>query len=135
MQQTNDKPTVLFMLVVMAFAIILVDDRWVRAGLGLLPALLLAQRALMGSGLGQARGEDASDGNSRDSERRADNSIREQIQELLKLIREFYTTCHMVAVGQLEPAKAKAKAQIVERKLNTMMGHMLERIESEGGDA
>lgn len=126
MNQQNDKPTVLFLLAVMAFAIILVDDRWVRVGLGLLPALLLAQRALMGSGIGLAS---VPSGN----ERRADDTIRDQIQELLKLIREFYTTCHMVAVGQLEPAKAKAKAQVVERKLNAMMARMLDKVEGRSG--
>ena len=67
MKQENDKVTVLFMVAVMAFAIILVDDRWVRAGLGLLPALLLAQRALMGVGVGSA-------GPPGDEERRADTT-------------------------------------------------------------
>lgn len=127
MAQTNDKTTVLFMLAVMAFAIVLVDDRWVRVGLAVLPALLLAQRALMGSGVGkQAPAADALD-----EDRRSDLTVREQIQELLKLIREFYTTCHMVAVGQLEPSKAKAKAAVVEGKLNQMMAHMLDQIEGE----
>ncbi len=126
MNQPNDKPTVLFLLAVMAFAIILVDDRWVRVGLGLLPGLLLAQRALLGSGIGIASAQGGSE-----HERRADNTIRDQIQELLKLIREFYTTCHMVAVGQLEPAKAKA--QVVERKLNAMMAHMLDKVEGGSG--
>jgi len=121
--QQNDKPTILFMLGVMAFAIVLVDDRWVRVGLGLLPALLLAQRALAGSGVG-------SEGAGRGDDRRKDtnNDVRDQIQELLKLIREFYQTCHMVAVGQLEPVKAKAKAQVVERRLNLMMADMLEKV-------
>ena len=123
MKQDNDKITVLFMLGVMTFAVILVDDRWVRAGLGLLPALLLAQRALMGVGIGHAGPPDG-------EERRSDTGIRERIQELLKLIREFYTTCHMVAVGQLEPAKAKVKAQAVERRLNTMMAEMLDNLEA-----
>lgn len=68
------------------------------------------------------------------TDRRNDLNVREQIHELLKLIREFYTTCHMVAVGQLEPSKAKAKAQVVERKLNDMMSHMLERVESDGDE-
>ena len=125
MKQENDKVTVLFMVAVMAFAIILVDDRWVRAGLGLLPALLLAQRALMGVGVGSA-------GPPGDEERRADTTSRDHIKELLKLIREFYTTCHLVTVGQLEPGKAKAKAQVVERRLNLMMAEMLDDV---GGDA
>ena len=63
-------------------------------------------------------------------ERRSDSGVREQIQTLLVLIREFYSTCHMVAVGQLEPAKAKAKAQEVEGKLNAMMLGMLEKLEA-----
>ena len=119
MQDGNDKVTVLFMLAVMTFAIILVDDRWVRVGLGVLPALLLAQRALMGVGVGSA-GPPGGD------ERREDDGSRGQVQDLLKLIREFYTTCHMVAVGQMEPSKAKAKAQVVERRLNLMMANMLD---------
>jgi len=121
--QASDKPTILFMLGVMAFAIVLVDDRWVRVGLGLLPALLLAQRALAGSGVG---GEPVRP----EADRRKSSSIRDDIQELLKLIREFYQTCHMVAVGQLEPSKAKAKAQVVERRLNLMMADMLEKVDS-----
>lgn len=124
MTQGNDKTTVLFMLGVMTFAVVLVDDRWVRVGLGLLPALLLAQRALSGAGVGAQGAQGAGD------ERRTDLGVRERIQELLKLIREFYTTCHMVAVGQLEPSKAKAKAQVVERRLNQMMADMLEQIEA-----
>lgn len=123
MTQGSDKPTVLFMLAVMAFAIVLVDDRWMRVGLGLLPALLLAQRALGGGGVGAPPGPP--DG----EERRTNPGLREQIQELLRLIREFYTTCHMVAVGQLEASKAKAKAQVVERRLNLMMAEMLDALE------
>ena len=123
MTSGNDKTTVFFMLGVMTFAIILVDDRWVRAGLGLLPALLLAQRAVLGMGIGAT-------GTGRpEAERRTDAGVRARIQELLKLIRDFYTTCHMVAVGQLEPSKAKAKAQVVERRLNQMMADMIEALE------
>jgi hypothetical protein len=121
--QANDRPTILFMLAVMAFAIVLVDDRWVRVGLGLLPALLMAQRALAGSGVG------ADETSSAGSERRTNDGVREKVAELLKLIREFYTTCHMVAVGQLEPSKAKAKAAVVERRLNQMMAEMIEEAE------
>ena len=128
-QQTNDRPTIFFMLAVMAFAIVLVDDRWVRVGLGLLPALLLAQRALMGAGVGLTA--DKTEG-APSEDRRSDTGVREQNQDLLALIREFYTTCHMVAVGQLEPSKAKAKAQVVEGKLNKMMASMLDTLEGNG---
>jgi hypothetical protein len=65
------------------------------------------------------------------SDRRTNDRVRAKVAELLTLIRDFYTTCHMVAVGQLEPSKAKAKAADVERRLNQMMAEMLE--EAEGG--
>ena len=125
MKRENDKPTVLFMLAVMTFAVVLVPDPWARAGLSLLPALLLAQRALSGVGIGV----DSRDSDSED--RRNDMDVRDRVQELLKLIREFYATCHMVAVGQAEPSKAKAKAQVVERRLNLMMADILKDVEGE----
>lgn len=126
MSKSHDKPTVLFLLAVMAFAIILVDDRWMRVGLGLLPALLLAQRALGARAVGAV--PELAPGVSAD--RRRDPTLRERVEDLLALIREFYTTCHFVAIGQLEPSKAKAKAQEVERKLNAMMVEMIDQVEA-----
>ena len=67
-------------------------------------------------------------------ERRANATLRQQIQDLLALIREFYTTCHMVAVGQLEPSRAKAKARVVEEKLQAMMAEMLTGLDAEEND-
>ena len=55
MNSQKDRFTVFLEVAVIAFAIVLVDDRWVRVGLGLLPALLLAQRALGGAGVGGER--------------------------------------------------------------------------------
>lgn len=69
-----------------------------------------------------------------DPDRRSDLVVRAHIRELLALIRDFYSTCHMVAVGQLSPAKAKEKAHDVEVKLNVMMQNMLERIDDLDGD-
>mgnify|MGYP007073289663 FL=1 len=63
-----------------------------------------------------------------EEERRSDLAVRRHIKQLLEHIRDFYSTCHMVAVGQLSPAKAKSKAQEVEEKLNEMMQDMLERL-------
>ena len=67
----------------------------------------------------------------RGEERRANPTLRRHIQDLLALIREFYQTCHMVAVGQLEPARAKAKARSLEEKLQTMMAEMMAVIDDE----
>lgn len=63
-------------------------------------------------------------------ERRSDFEVREHVRALLVLIRDFYTTCHMVSVGALEPSKAKAKAKSVEEQLSGMMAEMLERLEA-----
>jgi hypothetical protein len=115
--QQNDKTTVFFMLTVMAFAIVLVDDRWVRVGLGLLPALLLAERALMGSGVGEEPRIGAAD-------RRDDGAVRGYIDDLLKHFREFYTTCHLMAGGQLEPEEAKDLAAGIERRLNALLAEI-----------
>lgn len=117
MAQQNDKTTVFFMLTVMAFAIVLVDDRWVRVGLGLLPALLLAERALMGSGVGEEPRIGAAD-------RRDDGAVRGYIDDLLKHFREFYTTCHLMAGGQLEPEEAKDLAAGIERRLNALLAEI-----------
>ena len=67
-------------------------------------------------------------------ERRTDFAVREHVKSLLTLIRDFYTTCHMVSVGQLEPSKAKAKAKSVEAQLNDMMSEILTRLEEMEGE-
>lgn len=128
MEPHSDKPTVLFLLAVMAFAIVLVDDRWVRVGLGLLPGLLLAQRALMGSGLGQQAAPRVGA-----ADRRADEEVRGYIDELLQHFREFYTTCHLMTTGSLEPAEAKTLAAGIERKLNELLARVTDAARARGG--
>lgn len=125
MEQQNDKLTVFVMLGVMAFAIVLVDDRWVRVGLGLLPALLLGQRALMGSGVGQAESHRVGA-----ADRRSDEDVRSYIDDLLKHFREFYTTCHLMASGSLEPAEAKDLAAGIERRLNALLAEVTDAARS-----
>ncbi len=66
-------------------------------------------------------------------ERRTNRALRLQVQELLTLIREFYHTCHMVAVGQLEPSRAKSKAHALEEQLQSLMADMLEEAGAEEG--
>ncbi len=119
MESRDDRTTIFFLVAVMACAIILVDDRWVRAGLGLLPALLLAQRALMGAGVGGAK-----DSQLGAADRREDHRAREHIETLLKHFRQFYTTCHLMAAGGLEPEEAKSRAAGIERELNTLLAEV-----------
>ena len=124
-QQSTSRTITIILVAAVAAAIVLVDDRWLRVGFALIPVLLLGHRALGGG----TRGSHAEDSARGGEERRTNTKLREQVQALLTLIREFYTTCHMVAVGQLEPSKAKGKARDVERRLNAMMAEMLEQIE------
>ena len=102
-----------------AFAIVIVDDRWVRVGLGLLPALLLAQRARGGAGVGGAK-----DPRLGAVDRRVDHKAREYMETLLKHFRQFYTTCHLMAAGKLEPKEAKSRAAEIERELNTLLAEV-----------
>lgn len=120
MEQQSDKTTVFFMLAVIGFAIVLVDDRWMRVGLGLLPALLLAQRALGGAGVGIA-GKVSRVGA---AERRADTGVRGQVDDLLRHVRDFYTTCHLTAVGKLDLEEAKSRALVIERRLNELLANI-----------
>lgn len=128
MQQSKDRVTVLVLLGVIAAALVALGNPTVRLVVGLVPAAILGMRALRRPEVeGRAEASALPGG----SDRRSDLTVREKIHELLVLIRDFYTTCHMVAVGQLEPSKAKAKAQVVERQLDEMMTEMLRRIEEE----
>ncbi len=127
MEPQNDKPTVFFMLAVMAFAIVLVDDRWVRVGLGLLPALLLAQRALVGGAVGSGKNSSRVGA----ADRRADVVVRGHLEELLKHFRDFYTTCHLMASGKLEPEEAKRLAGGIERRLNELLAEISDTARAE----
>jgi hypothetical protein len=68
-------------------------------------------------------------------DRRQDIAVRRHVQQLLELIRDFYSTCHMVAVGQLSAAKAKEKALDVEQKVDDLMGDLLQRLDDTDKEA
>lgn len=131
MQPKNVRALVVIALMVVALAAAFVDEAWLRAALVVLPALFIAQRALLGAATDSVAGPAVETGRPPGGgDRREDMTVRRHIQQLLELIRDFYATCHMVAVGQLSPAKAKSKAREVEEKLNVMMQEMLERVDA-----
>ena len=126
--QEGEKLTVVLLVALIAFAVIIVDERWLRAAVAFVPALLLAQRAMHGSAVSEeSRGPGVPD------ERRTDEDVRGHIEELLKHFREFYTTCHLMATGALEPDAAKDMAGGIERRLNRLLADMTgaERVESD----
>lgn len=114
--QEGDKLTVILLVALIAFAVVIVDERWLRAAVAFVPALLLAQRAMS---VPEAEEEDS--GPLETTERRTDADVREHIEELLKHFREFYTTCHLMATGALEPDAAKDMASGIERRLNLLL--------------
>jgi len=116
--EKGDKLTVVLLLVLIAFAVIVVDERWLRAAIALVPALLLAQRAVLAPAAQlPATPESGSD-------RRRDDEVRHHIDELLKRFREFYATCHLMAGGHLAPEEAKDLAVGIERRLNGLLAEI-----------
>lgn len=114
----NEVFPVFLMVLLLAFAVILVDERWLRAGIAVLPALTLAQRALKGSAEAARPTEEA--------ERRLDEETRTHTEQLLKHFREFYATCHLMGVGVLTPQAAEERATHLERDLNRLLALMTE---------
>lgn len=119
--ETGDKVTVVLLVILVAFAVVIVDERWLRAAVAFVPTMLLAQRALYPPNNVQTQGAPVGAAN-----RRADEEVRAHIDDLLKHFREFYTTCHLMAGGQLEPAEAKDLAAGIERRLNRLLAEITE---------
>ncbi|MDX1495569.1 MAG: hypothetical protein R3253_15990, partial [Longimicrobiales bacterium] len=114
MQPNTVRALVVLALLVAAVAAAFVEATWLRALLVIGPILFIGQRALLSAVPRPA----AAPSPPVDEDRRSDMTVRRHIKQLLELIRDFYSTCHMVAVGQLSPAKAKSRARDVEEKLN-----------------
>ena len=116
------------MVVLILFAVILVDERWIRTAIAFVPAMLLAQRALGVRGrVGAASGPE------KPFERRLDNEARGYIEELLKHFREFYASVHLLRKGQLSPEEASGWAAQLERELNALLAEITESARKQGG--
>lgn len=111
---------VVLMVLLILFAVVLVDERWIRTGIALVPVLLLAQRATY------ARRHVHAEAPRRTVERRIDNETRAHIEELLKHFREFYASVHLMEKGQLSPEEAKGWAAHLERELNSLLAQVIE---------
>ena len=123
--ETGDKVTVLLLVALVAFAVVIVDERWLRAAIAVVPTMLLAQRAMQALGPTEAPRVGAAD-------RRSDGEVRDHVDELLKHFREFYTTCHLMATGSLEPAEAKDIAAGIERRLNSLLARVTDEAPTAG---
>ena len=111
----GDKLTVVLLVGLIAFAVVLVDERMLRTAIAFVPALLLAQRAMRASIVPEPSPLRVDDAPSTDEE------VSQHINDLLKELREFYSTCHLMVNERIAPEQAKERAGAIERKLNKIL--------------
>jgi hypothetical protein len=116
----NDLTEILIFVFILAFAVVVVEERWLRAALAFVPALLLAQRGLLASKILEDEPRVGA------ADRREDVETRSAVDELLKLVREFYLTCHLMGSGRMESDEAVEKTAKVEKELNRILANITE---------
>jgi hypothetical protein len=119
-----DLASVVLLIFVLSFAVVIVDERWLRVAIAFVPALLLAQQGL------RASHEKEDDDASGWADRRRDQEMRSSVDELLRHIREFYLTCHMMGTGKLSPDDAVERAAQQELQLNQLLARVTDGAKS-----
>lgn len=122
-----DLASVILLIFVLIFAVVIVDERWLRVAIAFVPALLLAQQGL------RASSEEEDDSVSGWADRRTDTETRSSVDELLRHIREFYLTCHMMGTGKLTPDDAVERAAQQELQLNQLLARVTDVAKSRRG--
>ena len=95
--------TILFHVALLTIIVILVDERLMRGALAILPAMLLAQRAI---GATQAKSTGEWTGV---HDRRMDLHVREHVTKLLGRFRDFYAMIHLLLVKSRVVCKSERK--------------------------
>jgi hypothetical protein len=126
--QENDVVTILFMLALLTFAVVLVDERWLRTAIAFVPAMLIVQRAL-----GAARSRKGAESDGSASDRREDGDVRGHVEELLRHFREFYSTCHLMGTGLMAPDDAERRASDLEKELNRLLARIMDTAKKGAG--
>ena len=114
----DEKPalgTILFHVALLTIIVILVDERLIRGALAIIPAMLLAQRAI---GATQAKSTDDWTGV---DDRRMDVHVREHVTKLLGRFRDFYAMIHLMSSGGITSDEAMARAGELEKDLNQLL--------------
>lgn len=124
---------VLFEVALLAGVLAFVDDTLIRVGLGFVPAMLLAQRALditPGPGEIRVRGVGGVD-------RRRNHLVRDYVDVLLQRVREFYAACHLLRSRQISQEEATERIHAIEQDLDRILGEVTRasRIEIGTGEA
>ncbi len=119
------KILVLIEVVSLVLITALIDEALMRVALSVAPGLLLAQRAL--------EAPDASEGNTRSGfeDRRHDPVIRNYVDELLNLVRQFHTACHLLRSGQITYERATERTGEIEGGLNRMLADIMKAAKQE----
>ena len=130
----NEMVSVFLMVTLLAFAVVLVDERLLRTAIAVLPALMLAQKALDVQRRAEAEAAGAAEKPpvATGQERRQDELVRGYIEQLLKHFREFYTTCHLMGVNVLTVEAAEERANNLERDLNQLLAKVTETARAHG---
>jgi hypothetical protein len=115
----GDVWSIILLLGVLAFAVVIVDERWLRVAVAFLPTLLLVQRAVT-AGREEAEREVRVGA----ANRRVDDSMRSAVDDLLKEIREFYLTCHLLGSGRMSADEAVEKTSRQEKELNRLLARV-----------
>ena len=126
----DEKPalgTVLFHVALLTIIVLLVDERLMRGALAILPAMLLAQRAI---GATQAKSTGEWTGV---HDRRMDLHVREHVTKLLGRFRDFYAMIHLMTSGGITSDEAMARAGELEKDLNRLLDDITVGPEGEEG--
>ncbi len=107
--------TILFHVALLTIIVLLVDERLIRGALAIIPAMLLAQRAI---GATQAKPTDDWTGV---DDRRMDVHVREHVTKLLGRFRDFYAMIHLMSSGGITSDEAMARAGELEKDLNQLL--------------
>ncbi len=118
--QKQDPGSVLILMFVLAFAVVFIDERFLRTAVAFVPALLLMQRAMSAGGSKEHTGLVGA------ANRRFDASMRGSVEELLGYIREFYLTCHMIGTGKMTSDEAVESTSEMESNLNQLLARVTE---------
>ena len=118
--QKQDTGSILILTFVLAFAVVVIDEQFLRTAVAFVPALLLMQRAMSAGRRTEHTGLVGA------ANRRFDPSMRGSVDELLQYIREFYLTCHMIGTGKMTSDEAAESASEMEKNLNQLLARVTE---------
>ena len=107
--------TILFHVGLLTLIVLLVDERLMRGALAILPAMLLAQRAI------GAKREHADGDWTGIHDRRMNEHVRKHVDKLLAHFREFYAMNHLMSTGGMNSEEALVRANEIEKDLNRLL--------------